>query len=67
MLASVAGVLASLAVNAASAALLVYPVYFVLGNGLIAATIVYRRRRLAVAAGQAAPARVTTALSAGAG
>jgi hypothetical protein len=55
LLAALAGGLAALAVNAASAALLIYPVYFVLGNGLIAATILVSRRRLAVATGQAAP------------
>lgn len=39
---------------------IVYPVYFVLGNGMIAATIVHRRRRLAVATTQAAPRGTTS-------
>jgi hypothetical protein len=50
VLASVAGFLSMFAVGALDASLLLYPIYFFLGNGLIAVVITVRARALAPAA-----------------
>jgi hypothetical protein len=49
-LASAGGVLAALAVGAVVPSLLLYPLYYAIANGLIAAVIVTRRRQLAALA-----------------